>query len=81
MLGYRARLADNINTRLEQVGFENQGVNERKNLVVLNRTNMPAVLIEAGFINTDADNELLDARFNEVAAAIADGILATVWTA
>ncbi len=42
---------------------------------------MPAVLIEAGFINTDADNELLDARFNEVAAAIADGILATVWTA
>ena len=42
---------------------------------------MPAVLVEAGFINTDADNELLDARFQEVARAIAEGILATVWSA
>lgn len=79
--GEAARLAGNINTRLEQVGFANQGVNERTNLVVLNRTDMPAVLVEVGFINTDADNELLDERFNEVARAIADGILATVWSA
>lgn len=79
--GEAARLAGNINARLEQVGFVNQGVNERTNLVVLNRTNMPAVLVEVGFINTDADNELLDERFNEVARAIADGILATVWSA
>lgn len=79
--GEAARLADNINTRLEAVGFENQGVNERQNLVVLNRTQMPAVLVEAGFINTDADNRLFDERFDEMAQAIADGILATVWSA
>ncbi len=79
--GEAARLAYNINTRLEDIGFENQGVNERQNLVVLNRTQMPAVLVEVGFINTDADNQLFDERFNEIARAIADGILATIWSA
>ncbi len=77
--GAAARLAENINTQLEQVGYANQGVNERSNLVVLNRTQMPAVLVEVGFINTDADNRLFDERFDETARAIADGILATVY--
>ena len=79
--GEAARLAENINVRLEEVGFVNQGVNERPNLVVLNRTQMTSVLVEVGFINTDADNELFDQRFDDIAQAIADGILATVWTA
>ena len=79
--GEAARLAENINVRLEEVGFVNQGVKERPNLVVLNRTQMPSVLVEVGFINTDADNELFDQRFDDIAQAIADGILATVWTA
>lgn len=79
--GEAATLADNINTRLEDLGFVNLGVNERKSLVVLNRTKMPSVLVEVGFINTDADNRLLDQRFQEVAQAIADGILATVRSA
>ena len=59
-------------------GFVNLGVNERPNLVVLNSTNMPAVLVEVGFINTDADNELFDSRFDEIARAIADGILESI---
>lgn len=75
------RLAQNINEQLEQVGFVNQGVNERTNLVVLNRTQMPAVLVEVGFINTDADNALFDERFDEIAQAIADGIWETLETA
>ena len=61
------------------MGFLNLGVNERPNLVVLNRTQMPAVLVEVGFINTDADNQLLDERFEETAQAIADGILQTIY--
>lgn len=73
-----ARLAYNINAQLEQVGFVNQGVNERPNLVVLNSTQMPAVLVEVGFINTDADNQLFDEQFNAIARAIADGILQTL---
>ncbi len=76
--GEAARLAYNINRQLEAVGFLNQGVNERTNLVVLNRTQMPSVLVEVGFINTDADNQLFDAQFDEIAQAIADGILITL---
>lgn len=76
--GEASQLAANINERLEAVGYVNQGVNERTNLVVLNRTQMPSVLLEVGFINTDADNLLLDERFDETAQAIAGGILATI---
>jgi len=76
--GAAARMADNINQQLEAVGFLNQGVNQRTDLVVLNRTQMPAVLVEVGFINTDADNQLFDQRFDDIAQAIADGILITL---
>lgn len=78
--GEAARMAYNINAQLEEVGFVNQGVNERPNLVVLNSTQMPAVLIEVGFINNDEDNELFDERFDDIARAIADGILQTIWS-
>ncbi len=72
-------MAVNINRELERVGFINLGVNERPNLVVLNRTQMPAVLVEVGFINTDNDNALFDARFQEIAWAIAQGIVRTFY--
>lgn len=74
-----AVLADNINEELEQVGFINLGVNERPNLIVLNSTQMPAVLVEVGFINTDADNYLFDTEFDSIAQAIANGIIDTVY--
>lgn len=73
--GSAARMAKNINAQLEKVGFANQGITERPNLAVLRRTRMPAVLVEVGFINTDADNALLDGRFDAVADAIATGII------
>lgn len=73
--GPAARIAENINRNLSALGFADQGVNERKNLIVLNRTEMPAVLVEAGFINNDNDNRIFDAQFDEMAQAIADGIL------
>lgn len=78
--GIRATMARNINEQLERVGFKNLGVTERPNLVVLKRTQMPAVLVEVGFINTDADNALFDNNFNAIAQAIADGILQTVYS-
>ena len=67
-------IADAVNQRLSEVGFRNLGIKERPGLVVLRRTQMPAVLIEAGFLNTDADNALFDQKFNEIADAIAQGI-------
>ncbi len=76
--GEAERLADNINEQLEIIGWVNQGIQERPNLVVLNSTSMPAVLLEIGFINTDADNNFLDANFQATAQAIADGILVTL---
>lgn len=71
-------LAENINMQLEKIGFKNLGIEERKNLAVLRRTKMPAVLVEAGFLNTDQDNKLFDLKFPEVAQAIADGILESI---
>ena len=68
------RLAESINAELEKTGFQNLGVEERTGLAVLRRTEMPAVLIEAGFINHDRDNEIFDNNFNEIASAIAMGI-------
>ena len=76
--GRAAAMAENINAQLEMVGFRNIGVFERKNLVVLNSTEMPAVLVEVGFINTDSDNVIFDEQFDEIAVAIADGILNTI---
>lgn len=73
--GLRQTVAENIVDQLENVGFKNLGVDIRPDLVVLNRTKMPAVLVEAGFIDSDKDNALFDSRFDETAKAIADGIL------
>ncbi len=73
--GLKSEVARNINNQLEDIGFKNLGVDERKNLVVLKRTKMPAVLVEAGFINNDKDNYIFDQEFDKVANAIADGIL------
>lgn len=78
--GIRAVLARNINEELENAGFKNLGVTNRPNLVVLKRTRMPAVLIEAGFINNDEDNRIFDENFNQIAQGIADGILKTLYS-
>lgn len=77
--GIAARMARNINAQLERLGFRNIGISERPNLIVLNSTNMPAVLVEVGFINSEYDNTIFDSRFYEVAYAIADGITQTIF--
>lgn len=79
--GIKADMARRVNAELEKVGFRNINVSERPGLVVLRRTKMPAILIEAGFINSDKDNELFDAKFSEIAEAIATGIDDTIMAA
>lgn len=76
--GIKLEMAENINDQLESIGFVNLGVKERPGLVVLRRTKMPAVLVEVGFINSDTDNLLFDDNFNDIALAIAEGILETL---
>ncbi|MFI3212625.1 MAG: N-acetylmuramoyl-L-alanine amidase [Eubacteriales bacterium] len=77
--GLPATIAKNVNAQLERIGFRNIGVKERPNLIVLNSTQMPAVLVEVGFINSEYDNTLFDAKFNEIAYAIADGITMSIY--
>lgn len=75
--GVPALLARNINQALAGVGWNDLGVQERPGLAVLRRTRMPAVLIEAGFIDNDRDNAFFDQNLAATADAIADGIVKT----
>lgn len=72
--GIAYEMAENVDAELAKIGFENLGVEERKNLAVLRRTTMPAILIETGFIDSDKDNYLFDYRFEDIVNAIALGI-------
>ena len=77
--GIKKDIADSINSNLENVGFKNLGISIRPNLVVLKRTRMPALLVEAGFINSDIDNEIFDNNLGKIATAIADSITETLY--
>lgn len=76
--GIKYEMAQNILGALGEVGYREIGVKERPGLVVLRRTRMPALLVEMGFINSDADNKFFDEKFNETARAIAEAILGTL---
>lgn len=69
--GVNYRIASKICEKLAALGFHNRGVKVNPSLAVLNGTNMPALLVEAGFITSTSDNALFDARFEAVAGAIA----------
>lgn len=75
--GITGLLAKNIGDALAGVGWTDLGVKERPGLVVLRETDMPAVLIEAGFIDSDKDNAFLDSHMAATADAIADAIVKT----
>ena len=76
--GIAEDLAESINDELKKTGFKDLGIFERPDLIVLRRTMMPAVLVEAGFIDNPEDNARFDREFEAVAQAIADGILNTL---
>lgn len=76
--GIKAQMARNVNSELEKVGFNNLGVSVRPDLAVLRKTNMPSILIEAGFINSYEDNRIFDQNFQQIANAIANGIENTI---
>lgn len=76
--GIKYEMAQNILGALGEVGFREIGVKERPGLVVLRKTRMPALLIEAGFLNSDKDNRIFDEKKDEIAKAIAGAILGTL---
>ena len=76
-MGTAGLLGKNIGRQLAAVGWTDLGVKERPSLVVLRRTKMPAVLVEAGFLDNEKDNAFFDANLAATASAIPDGILET----
>ena len=76
--GVKYDLAQNINRELSSLGFRNINVEERPGLAVLRRTNIPAVLVETGFINNDHDNYLFDYNFEAIVDAIANAVDETI---
>lgn len=76
--GVAGVMAENINRTLTQAGFADLGVIERPGIIVLRKTQMPAVLVEAGFLDNAKDNQMFDQNFDAIAQAIADGVLETI---
>ncbi len=82
---FETRLATYIQDNLTAIdGVKDRGVrrgtagNPAASYTVVGRTEMPACLVEMGFLDSDSDNALLDAQFGALAQAIADGILRMV---
>lgn len=77
--GVKKKYADYVRKKMaNEIGFVDRGTVQRENLAVLNKTIMPAVLNEVGFMKNKRDTELFETKFNEIAQVIADGILYTL---
>lgn len=75
-MGVEEAVAENVNLNLKKVGFKSIGVIRfDENIELLRESKVPAVLELVGFINSDYDNDIYDTKFNDVANAIADGII------
>lgn len=68
------KLAETVNEKMNTAaGFTNRGA-KRQGATVLNKTKMPAITVEAGFITNPLDNSKFDSFFIKIVKAIADGI-------
>lgn len=68
---YASRIQASIVSKL---GTADRGLKERKDLGVLRKTNMPALLVETAFIDNESDNKLLKNSPDKFAEAIYSGI-------
>jgi N-acetylmuramoyl-L-alanine amidase len=73
--GKAKQLANVMNKDMEKIGFRNRGTKVRKDLCVLRKTSMVAVLCEFGFISNKHDNELFVNRFDGIVKMCVDNIL------
>lgn len=69
------QLAEKIQAALVKVGFVDRKV-KRENFHVLREVVGPAVLVEVGFLDNTTDNQLYDAKWNEIMQAISGAVLA-----
>ena len=59
---------------MARCGFLIRADKQRTNLAVLRKTNMPALLLEVGFIDSKKDNKIFDQKFDLIAKEIASVI-------
>ena len=77
LTGRALPLAEKILENLSRTtGLRNRGVRARPNLYVLRRTEMPATLVELGFITNRGDADLMANRPDLFAQGVADGVSA-----
>ncbi len=70
-------LAKMIMTALiDGTGAVDKGIKERKELIVLNQTKMPAIIIECGFLSNEKEEALLltDSYQNQIVDSVIDGL-------
>ena len=62
---------------VDATGLKDRGLTKSPGIVVLKRTDMPAVLLECGFVSSYNDQKFLtdNDKLNEIADAICDGII------
>lgn len=66
---------DVLDAIVEIVGTRDNGVRENPSLYVLRRTNMPAILVELGYLTNTEDAQLLERYPYAFAFAIYEGLL------
>ena len=74
-----AKLCTSIHNSMVATGVwtRNRGV-KTAGYYVLKYTNMPATLLEVGFIDVESENVIFDTHFETIAVSIANGMLAMV---
>jgi N-acetylmuramoyl-L-alanine amidase len=67
-------LAEHIANALAACGFINRGAKKRTDLFFLNQTQRPSILIEVCFVDSAADADIYETRFDDICRAIASAL-------
>ena len=64
-------LADKLSAAIAEVGLINRGGKQRDDLYVLSNTDAPCVLLEVCFVDSEADCQIYDEKFEDIISNIA----------
>ena len=67
----QAALADEVSAAIADCGFIDRGPKKRTDLFFLNSTEMPSILIETCFVDSEADADIYREQFNDICENIA----------
>ena len=76
--GVAEQAAINIANELRPIGFEHYSIGVRSENLLIKETKVPTLMMGIGYLNSDYDNEFFDTHIQEIAMAIAQGIMETI---